>query len=424
MRKVKLKRKEDLSWRRLDNYAKLFPLASTKKYSSVFRISITLKEKIEPQILEKSVKKALEKFKLFKVRMRRGLFWYYFETNTKTVPIEEEHDYPCKYIDLPANNDYLFRITYFENKINLDIFHCLTDGNNALHFLKEITYNYIDIVHFNNTMKCNTQERKINYNSVDSYSQNFNKKLKGEGKGEKAYILNGRNLVPGIIRVTHEYIEMDKLKKIAKEKNSTITQYLTAVLVYAIYKEQQKSNKINRPIKISVPVNLKKYFPSKTISNFFSYIDVNIYANRERDFNNILEAVKREFNLKLQKEELLKTIATNIKLSRNPFLRIVPLFIKKKVVEIAYKERRKYNTTTLSSIGRIGFLAEYKKFIDKVYFLIAPETIEKIKCTACTVDNTIIFTITSVIENTNVETNIKQFLEEKGIKVIIEGNGI
>ena len=30
--------------------------------------------------------------------------------------------------------------------------------------LKEITYNYIDIVHFNNTMKCNTQERKINYN--------------------------------------------------------------------------------------------------------------------------------------------------------------------------------------------------------------------------------------------------------------------
>ena len=131
-----------------------------------------------------------------------------------------------------------------------------------------------------------------------------------------------------------------------------------------------------------------------------------------------------KFNFKLQKEELLKTIATNIKLSRNPFLRVVPLFIKKKVVELAYKERRKYNTTTLSSIGRIGFLAEYKNYIDKVYFLIAPETVEKIKCTACTVDNTIIFTITSVMENTNVETNIKQFLEENDIKVQIEGNDV
>ena len=421
---MKSKKKEDLSWRRLDNYAKLFPLASTKKYSSVFRISITLKEKIDPNILEKAVNKALVKFKLFKVRMRRGFFWYYFENNTKSVVIEEEHDYPCKYIDLPANNDYLFKITYFENKINLDIFHCLTDGNNALHFLKEITYNYIDIVHFNNKSFGSSVERKINYNSVDSYSQNFNKKLKGEGKGERAYILTGRKLIPGVVGVTHEYIDAIKLKEIAKENNATITQFLTAVLIYSIYEEQKKSNKKDRPIKISVPVNLKKYFPSKTISNFFSYIDVNVYANKEKTFENILKAVKKQFEIKLKEEELLKTIATNVKLGINPFLRLVPLFIKKKVVQIAYKERRKYNTTTLSSIGRIGFVAEYKKFIDKVYFLIAPETVEKIKCTACCVDNIVIFSITSVIENKNVENNIKAFLEEREIKVEIEGNGV
>lgn len=421
---MKSKKKEDLSWRRLDNYAKLFPLASTKRYSSVFRISITLKEKIDPKILEKAVNKALIKFKLFKVRMRRGFFWYYFENNTKSVVIEEEHDYPCKYIDLPANNDYLFKITYFENKINLDIFHCLTDGNNALHFLKEITYNYIDIVHFNNKSFGSSVERKINYNSVDSYSQNFNKKLKGEGKGERAYILTGRKLIPGVVGVTHEYIDAIKLKKIAKENNATITQFLTATLIYSIYEEQKKSNKKDRPIKISVPVNLKKYFPSKTISNFFSYIDVNVYANKEKTFENILKAVKKQFEIKLKEEELLRTIATNVKLGINPFLRIVPLFIKKKVVQIAYKERRKYNTTTLSSIGRIGFVAEYKKFIDKVYFLIAPETVEKIKCTACCVDNIVIFSITSVIENKNVENNIKAFLEERKIKVEIEGNGV
>ena len=421
---MKSKKKEDLSWRRLDNYAKLFPLASTKRYSSVFRISITLKEKIDPNILEKAVNKALVKFKLFKVRMRRGFFWYYFENNTKSVVIEEEHDYPCKYIDLPANNDYLFKITYFENKINLDIFHCLTDANNTLHFLQEILYNYIDIVHFNNKSFGSSVERKINYNSVDSYSQNFNKKLKGEGKGERAYILTGRKLIPGVVGVTHEYIDAIKLKEIAKENNATITQFLTAVLIYSIYEEQKKSNKKDRPIKISVPVNLKKYFPSKTISNFFSYIDVNVYANKEKTFENILKAVKKQFEIKLKEEELLKTIATNVKLGINPFLRLVPLFIKKKVVQIAYKERRKYNTTTLSSIGRIGFVAEYKKFIDKVYFLIAPETVEKIKCTACCVDNIVIFSITSVIENKNVENNIKAFLEEREIKVEIEGNGV
>lgn len=421
---MRIRRKEDLSWRRLDNYAKLFPLASTKKYSSVFRISITLKEKIDPKILEKAVKISLKKFKLFKVRMRQGIFWYYFESNPKSVVIEEEHDYPCKYIDLPANNDYLFKITYFDCKINLDIFHCLTDGNSALHFLKEITYNYIEIVHFNSKNISEEGERKVNYDSVDSYAQNFNKKLKGEGKGKKAYVLTGRNLVPGVVAATHEYINTTQLKEQAKAKGATITQYLTATLIYSIYQEQLKGNKKNRPIKISVPVNLKKYFPSKTISNFFSYIDVNVYADKEKSFDNILKAVIEQFKLKLQEEELLKTIATNVKLGTNPFLRIVPLFIKKKVVQIAYKERRKYNTTTLSSIGRIGFIAEYKPFIDKVYFLIAPETVEKIKCTACCVDNTIIFSVASVLESRNVENTFMKFLQSNGIDVEIEGNGV
>lgn len=421
---MRIRRKEDLSWRRLDNYAKLFPLASTKKYSSVFRISITLKEKIDPKILEKAVKISLKKFKLFKVRMRQGIFWYYFESNPKSVVIEEEHDYPCKYIDLPANNDYLFKITYFDCKINLDIFHCLTDGNSALHFLKEIIYNYIEIVHFNSKNISEEGERKVNYDSVDSYAQNFNKKLKGEGKGKKAYVLTGRNLVPGVVAATHEYINATQLKEQAKAKGATITQYLTATLIYSIYQEQLKGNKKNRPIKISVPVNLKKYFPSKTISNFFSYIDVNVYADKEKSFDNILKAVIEQFKLKLQEEELLKTIATNVKLGTNPFLRIVPLFIKKKVVQIAYKERRKYNTTTLSSIGRIGFIAEYKPFIDKVYFLIAPETVEKIKCTACCVDNTIIFSVASVLESRNVENTFMKFLQSNGIDVEIEGNGV
>lgn len=87
---MKLKRKEGLEWRKLDNYAKLFPLASTKKYKTVFRISVVLKDKIDKEILEKAVNTSLNKFRFFKVRMRKGIFWYYFENNFKN-PIIENH---------------------------------------------------------------------------------------------------------------------------------------------------------------------------------------------------------------------------------------------------------------------------------------------------------------------------------------------
>ena len=62
-------------WRRLDNSAKIFPIASSKKYSSVFRLSAVLKEKINPKTLKKAAELTLEKLPSFKVKLKRGAFW-------------------------------------------------------------------------------------------------------------------------------------------------------------------------------------------------------------------------------------------------------------------------------------------------------------------------------------------------------------
>ena len=417
-------RKENLSWRRLDNYAKLFPLASTKDYKTVFRISVVLKDKIDPEILEKSVKIALNKFKFFKVRMRKGIFWYYFETNSKNPLITEENEYPCKFIDLPLNNDYLFRITYFDCKINLDILHCLTDGNGALDFLKEITYNYIEMKYLGNASTSRAKEREIKYNSEDSYIKNYNKKIKAKRNSKRAYNLTGRILPPGVVSVTHEFISLNKVREIAKANGASITQFLTACLIFSIHEVGVKLDKSKKEIRIQVPVNLKKYFPSKTISNFFSYIDVNVDTNKEKNFNNILEKVKQEFSDKLTEEELLKTIAVNLRLTNNYVLRAVPLFLKKIVVSNAHKEYRRYNTTTLSNIGRIGMMQEYKPYIDKFLLLIAPEDIEKIKCTICAYEDIMVFSFASVLESKKVEMKFKEVLESFNINVELDGNEV
>ena len=127
-------KKEKLYWRRLDNSAKIFPISAGKKYSTVFRLSVVLTEKVEPNILKEAVNQALIKYISFKVKMKTGFFWFYFEENLKEPKVEEEKDYPCTYIDPKKNNDYLFKVTYFENKINIDIFHSLTDGNSRIYF--------------------------------------------------------------------------------------------------------------------------------------------------------------------------------------------------------------------------------------------------------------------------------------------------
>ena len=116
-----MKKEENrLSWRRLDNSAKIFPISAGKKYSTVFRFSAVMKEKVHPKKLEKAVIKTLEEYKSFKVRMKAGFFWYYFEENGKRAPrVQEERHFPCRFIRQNKNHSYLFRVTYYKCRINL-----------------------------------------------------------------------------------------------------------------------------------------------------------------------------------------------------------------------------------------------------------------------------------------------------------------
>ncbi len=419
-------KKEKLYWRRLDNSAKIFPISAGKKYSTVFRLSAVLKENIQANILEIAVKKALKQYEFFKVRLKNGFFWNYLEYNPKNIIIEEEREYPCKYIEPKENNNYLFKVTYFERKINIDIFHSLTDGNSGVMFFREIVYNYIELMHKEEFQEELRIKRKFDLSTEDSYIKNYNKKAKGNNSSKKAYKLAGRKIKLGAISAIHEIIDLNQLKQEAKNNESTITQYLTAVLIYAIYQANYLKNKGKKPIKVCIPVNLKKYFPSNTISNFFSYITVEAEMKKDKldTFDKILDFVKKDFAKKLTPEEIQKTMSGNVKLGTNPFIKIIPLVLKKPIVRLSYLEIRKYTTTTFSNIGRIGIIGKYQKYIEEFFMLIAPEPVEKIKCSACSFENHIVFTFTSILNNCEIEKEFCKFLREKDIQVTIESNEI
>ncbi len=415
---------KNLEWRRLDNSAKIFPISAGRKYSTVFRLSVVLKEKIDPYLLQEAVEKALEVYSFFKVRMKDGFFWNYFEYNPKKPLVEEEREYPCQYIDPKKNRQYLFKVTYFDRKINIDIFHSLTDGNTGIMFFREIVYTYIELSHREEFKKEIRAPRKVDLDTEDSYIKNYDKNAKGNNSAQKAYALKGKKIKFGAVSAIHEIIDVDILRAKCKEKGVTVTQYLTAVLIYSIYNANFKKNKGKKPIKVCIPINLKKYFSSKTVSNFFSYMTVEIYEKDMTTFEDILSFVKKDFEKRLTEEEIQKTMSANVKLGINPVIKAIPLFLKKPLVRLSYIEIRKYTTTTFSNIGRIGIIGKYQKYIDYFLMLIAPEPVEKIKCSACSFENKIVFTFTSILDDCSIEKNFYNFLLENEIPVKIESNGV
>ena len=414
-----MKKENKKKWRRLDNSAKIFPMSTGEKYSTVFRLSVILKNDIQPEILQKAVIKTLEKYEVFKVSMKAGAFWYYLEENNKEPIVEEEQDYPCKYINPKRNRGYLFKVTYFKNKINIDIFHALTDGNGGATFFREIVYTYLEMCYPDELKQENRKIRKIEYDIEDSYIKNYNRKINTSAPNHRAYELKGSKIKLGAVSAIHQIIDLEQLKKECEKYDATITQYLTAVLMFSIYSENYKGKK---PLKICIPVNLKKYYPSKTISNFFSFIMIE--KNKENNFDKIVSFVKKEFKEKLSEKEVLKTMSANVKLGNNILIKSIPLILKNIIVRLSYLEIRKHSTITYSNIGRIGIMGEYQKYIDYFLMLISPDQIEKIKCSSCTFENKIVFTFTSILNNNNIEKAFYEFLKYRGIEVNIESNGV
>ena len=162
------------------------------------------------------------------------------------------------------------------------------------------------------------------------------------------------------------------------------------------------------------------------MSNFFSYITVEGEMNKAGldTFDKILDFVKRDFSKRLTEEEIVKTMSTNVKIGNNPLIRPVPLLIKKALVRLSYIEIRKYTTMTFSNIGRIGIIGKYKDYIDYFLMLIAPEPVEKIKCSSCTFENKMVFTFTSILQDNRIEKRFYEFLQDKGIQIELESNGV
>lgn len=422
------KNQKKKSWRKLDNSAKIFPLSESKKYSTVFRYSVILKENIDKEVLEKAVEKALVRYKGFKVRMKEGFFWDYLEENFKKPVIQEEIYYPCKKIDAVSNNDYLFKVTYFERKINIEIFHSLTDGNGGLIFFREIVYNYLELKHKELLDIEERRARKIEVDTEDSYVANFDRKAKKNKENKRAYVLKGKELKFNQVSVNHLLINNDDLKSECNKYDLSTTQYLSSVLIWSIYNanvlKYEKGHKNRKPIKVCIPVNLKKYYKSKTMSNFFSYISVDAGMDTCVSFENITKFVKSEFAKKLTEEEILKTMSDTVKIGRNIFISFIPLFLKRIIIRSIYREIQKYLSITYSNVGKVGIIGKYQDYIDYFVILIAPERIEKIKCSSCSYLDKVAFTFTSILNDNDIEKFFYKFLRSQNVRTEVESNEI
>ena len=221
----------DIRWDKLDNTAHLFPAIAGEQMSNVYRISATLTEPIVPELLQKALDIILPKFDGFNMRLRRGIFWHYFEENGKQAPlVHEESAFPCRFIRANVNNSYLFRVTYYKYRINLEVFHALADGMGGLNFLRELTYQYLRLLHPELNAE-DSFDKNTSLNREDSFLKNYRRSCKKHYKTQRAYLIKGDRFRPGEVGVMHGYMKIDQLKEACHHYGASINEYLVAAYI-------------------------------------------------------------------------------------------------------------------------------------------------------------------------------------------------
>ena len=419
--------KNENRWYRLDNAAKIYPAVTNAKRASVYRMSVELREKVNPEILQTALTQTLPRFPTFGVRMQRGLFWYYFEQNLKQASVIWERAPICRPIDLNETNGYLFRVNYYNARISLEVFHVLSDGTGAAAFLKALVFNYLallgkPVIADDNIL--DGQTCPAIGEIEDSFQKYYDQKAISSRAESKAYQLKGTRIAPQNVRLTQGILRSDAFKQLAAGSGSTVTEYTAALIIDAIYETQLKGRGSRLPVKISIPVNLRKHLESSTLRNFSSYVNIGMtFDSGAYTFEQILESVRDQLRNDIKKDKLIEKIGANVSAERSPFIRFAPLFLKNIALRTAYSlYGEKLVTTTLSNLGVVSVPDSMKNGIRRFDFILGAPVLNAFCCAICTFEDSMTVSFTRVMEETDVERFFFRFLAKKGLDIVIESN--
>ena len=417
-------------WYKLDLSAIVYPTLQRRDFSSVYRLSVVLKEEIQPEVLQKALDMTLPRFPTYKAAIRKGLFWRYLEPNDRPGPfVQPDVKNPCQPMNFKGNNRYLVRVYYFRNRIALEAHHSLGDGTGGMCVLQTLTATYLrllghtDIENTGFVLDINATPDPEELE--DAYMRYANAKVCPPRLQEKAYRVRGTaepfytlNIIDGIMSVS-------EVMAVAKRYHATITEYLNAVLLHALLKKQLEEPHIRlHPVKIAMPVNLRRFCPSITLRNFITMIYPGVDPRLgEYTFEEIVTQVQNYMHYYINEKLLRGDITTNAATQRNPVIRVVPLFIKDLVVRTFYTKIQDRNSSAgLTNMGALKVPEGMKPYIERFDIYMGQPFSRRTNCAIISFGDVLTINFASSIIEADVERYFFRKLVKDGIHVKIESN--
>ena len=414
-------------WMRLDNAAKIYPAVQNDELTSVFRLSCVLKQRIKIKRLIQAIDLIKDRFPYFKMKPKRGFFWYYLEYYNEPIPLKPDISIPCRAFN---KDELIFRILVKNNCISVEFSHILTDGSGAFEFLKSLIITYFDACAIpiqSRLSYLKPGEIPLEEEFEDAFTENFQKDIPLPKKIPKSFHLPFKlNDIPRFQVITG-MIPLDVIVNVSKQHQVSLTVYLVSIYLFSlqnIYNRlpKFKKSRSRKIFRIQVPVNLRKLYPSKTMRNFSLFVTPEIDLRLgQYTLEEILKTVHHLMQLETDKKLINKMITRNVSAERNLLLKSTPLFIKSLILYFTYKiaGTSRYSGV-ITNLGKISFNEEINKLIDYFVFIPPPpnKTL-KVNCGVLGFENKLMLSFGNITRSKELEREFFTSLIKEGIPVKI-----
>ena len=425
-----MSREGKIRWMRLDNAAKIYPAARRQNWSNVFRLSATLSEDVDKRALQSALDVTVRRFPSIGARLRRGVFWYYLQQLDHAPALSEECSYPLTRMNRKEVRQCAFRVIVFKKRIAIEIFHSLTDGTGALIFLKSLVAEYLQQKYGLAIPAEKGVLGRLEEPSAEEMEDSFLKyagRVNASRRENNAWKLYGTPESDGYLHLTCLRLSTAATLNKAHEYKVSLTTFLSAAMMMAIQNLQaQKVPHIRRrqPVKVLIPVNLRRLFPSRTLRNFALYTVPEIDPRLgSYSFPEICRAVEHRMGLDIDPKVMSSKIATNVSSERLLAVRVLPLFVKNIVMKAVFNTvGEKKNCLSVSNLGAVELPEVMKPYVQRLDFILGTQATAPHNCGILSYNGNLYINIIRNIREPELEYHFYRVLRSLGLDVEAESN--
>ncbi|CAI9401892.1 alcohol acetyltransferase [Aestuariimicrobium sp. T2.26MG-19.2B] len=451
------------AWVRLDNASNIFLAAMSDVDTKVFRISAELDDVVDPVLLQQALEIVYDQYVLYHSVLRRGVFWYYLEESELRPEVTDDVLPPCDHLYHFDRHNLLFRVMHHDRRIILEVLHALTDGTGASWVLHDLVREYVRLRHPEEWGESPLDggqpgapalptrvKHGLDPDSFGAFHPRQPRQfavaaepapLQAEGAVEGSapaavaaatpprhlvahdLFRRGRRRVHRVrghlnpdhrTRIIELTMPVGQVLPLARAQGVSLTVYLTALFLHAI-RDVDAETAAGRTMAVSVPVDLRQRFGSRSARNFFATTRLE-HCQSDDSFDAMCTSLARQLAEQTTPAALEAKLRKLIGFEHHPIGRVLPRPLKDLVLGAVNRLNNRNLTVAMTNIGRVSFPDPVDAHVGAVHLAVSaarPQFSMASHGDLLTVDFTSPFTETAH------QTAFVRELTERGVQVTV-----